>query len=255
MLDARRVPAARRPVSWVNCAGGQACSWVSPVNLMSLSITTLRAGKIHAQHRRMSRWRTTRTSPSAKHCSTVSLNAGTRPAWWLAMPRSGSVYAMRSCRAQRDVADAFPRRSSAIARIRSASSVSVKQAPARSACSAASSHPRRLKTNQITSSGVVVLEMIRVRRGVSVSCTDFFSRLPRSWRRPRSQIGIEAMAFAVGLPAEEGGDDMKSMPASVARTAYRLVSSTGRFRSTTQPVAPQIDSIQPAKFIGVRHGG
>ena len=62
---------------------------------------------------------------------------------------------------------------------------------------------------------------------------------------PAAQIGVEAMALAVGLPVEQGGDDVKSMPRR-SPTAYRLVSSTGRFRSTTQPVAPRIDSIQPA---------
>ena len=73
-----------RPVSWVY-SPGVSISWWSPVNLVSFSITTVRAGMLMPTAS-VSVANTTLTSPSMKHASTTSLNGGTMPAWWAAMP-------------------------------------------------------------------------------------------------------------------------------------------------------------------------
>ncbi len=79
----------RRPARPVSCVYSPAVSdsWRSPVNLVSFSITTVRAGML-TPTARVSVAKTTLISPSMKHASTASLNAGTMPAWWAAIPAS-----------------------------------------------------------------------------------------------------------------------------------------------------------------------
>ncbi len=66
-----------RPVSWVYWPGVRN-SWRSPVNLVSFSITTVRAGMLMPRAR-VSVANTTLTSPSTKQASTASLNGGHHP--------------------------------------------------------------------------------------------------------------------------------------------------------------------------------
>ena len=78
-----------RPVSCVYSAGVRS-SWWSPVNFESASITTDRAGML-IPRARVSVANTHFTSPLTKHASTASLNGGTMPAWWAAMPSSSAA--------------------------------------------------------------------------------------------------------------------------------------------------------------------
>ena len=71
-----------RPVSWVYSPGVRN-SWRSPVNLVSFSMTTERAGMLIPSDS-VSVAKTTLTRPAAKQASTASLNGGTIPAWWAA---------------------------------------------------------------------------------------------------------------------------------------------------------------------------
>src|SRR3954471_5479989 len=69
-----------RPVSWVYSPGvTSACA--SPFHFTSRSRTTVRAGMLMPRAR-VSVANTALTRPRTKHSSTVSLNAGTSPAWW-----------------------------------------------------------------------------------------------------------------------------------------------------------------------------
>ena len=62
------------------------------------------------------------------------------------------------------------------------------------------------------------------------------------------------MAFAVGLPVEEGGDDVKSMPASVAHCVQ--VGELDRPLPFDDTAGRTSDRFDPAgEFIGVRHRG
>ena len=67
-----------RPVSWVYSPGVRN-AWWSPVNFVSFSITTVRAGMLMPTAS-VSVANTTFTRPSMKHASTTSLNGGTMPA-------------------------------------------------------------------------------------------------------------------------------------------------------------------------------
>ena len=79
----------RRPARPVSCvySPGVSCSWRSPVNFVSFSITTVRAGMLMPTAS-VSVAKTTLIRPSVKHASTASLNGGTIPAWWAATPAS-----------------------------------------------------------------------------------------------------------------------------------------------------------------------
>ena len=79
----------RRPARPVSCvySPGVRNSWCSPVNLLSFSMTTVRAGMLMPRAS-VSVANTTFTSPSVKQASTASLNGGTIPAWWAATPAS-----------------------------------------------------------------------------------------------------------------------------------------------------------------------
>jgi hypothetical protein len=75
-----------RPVSCVYSPGVRK-AWRSPVNLLSFSTATARAGML-IPRASVSVANTSFTSPAAKHASTASLNGGTIPAWWAATPAS-----------------------------------------------------------------------------------------------------------------------------------------------------------------------
>ena len=75
-----------RPVSWVYSPGVRNWWW-SPVNFVSFSITTVRAGML-IPTASVSVANTTLIKPSTKQASTTSLNGGTIPAWWAATPAS-----------------------------------------------------------------------------------------------------------------------------------------------------------------------
>src|SRR3954452_203995 len=75
-----------RPVSWVY-SPGVTSTCASPFHLTSRSRTTVRAGMLMPRAS-VSVAKTALTSPRTKHSSTVSLKAGTRPAWWAARPAS-----------------------------------------------------------------------------------------------------------------------------------------------------------------------
>ena len=79
----------RRPARPVSCvySPGVSISWWSPVNFVSFSMTTVRAGML-TPTASVSVANTALISPSVKQASTTSLNAGTMPAWWAAMPAS-----------------------------------------------------------------------------------------------------------------------------------------------------------------------
>ena len=67
-----------RPVSWVYSPGVRNAR-ASPVNFVSRSMTTVRAGML-TPRARVSVANTAFTRPSTKHASTASLNGGTMPA-------------------------------------------------------------------------------------------------------------------------------------------------------------------------------
>ena len=77
-----------RPVSWVN-SPAVITSCRSPVNLVMLSMTTVRAGMLMPSER-VSVANTTLTRPAWKSSSTVSLKTGTWPAWWEANPAASA---------------------------------------------------------------------------------------------------------------------------------------------------------------------
>ena len=78
-----------RPVSWVYSPGVRNAR-ASPVNFVSRSMTTERAGML-TPRARVSVANTAFTRPSTKHASTASLNGGTMPAWWAASPISSAA--------------------------------------------------------------------------------------------------------------------------------------------------------------------
>jgi hypothetical protein len=82
----------RRPARPVSCvySPGVRKARASPVNLVSRSMTTDRAGML-TPSARVSVANTALTSPSTKHASTASLNGGTIPAWWAASPISSAA--------------------------------------------------------------------------------------------------------------------------------------------------------------------
>ena len=59
----------------------------APPYLVNRSMTVVRAGMLIPSER-VSVAKTTDSSPLAKHSSTVSRKAGTRPAWWAVTPAS-----------------------------------------------------------------------------------------------------------------------------------------------------------------------
>ena len=82
----------RRPARPVSC-------WYSPEvraevsdprNLANRSTTTVRAGMLMPRAS-VSVAKTTFNRPSEKHCSTAWRKAGTRPAWWGAIPASSAA--------------------------------------------------------------------------------------------------------------------------------------------------------------------
>ena len=75
-----------RPVSWVY-SPGVSSTWASPLYFTSFSSTTVRAGMLMPSAS-VSVANTARTRPRTNSSSTVSLNAGSMPAWWAATPRS-----------------------------------------------------------------------------------------------------------------------------------------------------------------------
>ena len=87
-LDVDAPPARPGPVSCVY-SPGVSSAWDSPLNLTSRSSTTVRAGMLMPSAR-VSVANTARTSPRTNSSSTVSLNAGSIPAWCAAMPRSSA---------------------------------------------------------------------------------------------------------------------------------------------------------------------
>ena len=74
-----------RPVSWVYSPGVMSAC-VSPLNFVSRSSTTVRAGMLMPSAS-VSVANTARTSPRTNSSSTACLNGGISPAWWAATPR------------------------------------------------------------------------------------------------------------------------------------------------------------------------
>ena len=74
-----------RPVSWVYSAGVMSAC-VSPLNLTSFSMTTVRAGMLMPRAR-VSVAKTARIRPAVKSSSTISRKVGSIPAWCAANPR------------------------------------------------------------------------------------------------------------------------------------------------------------------------
>ena len=75
-----------RPVSWVYSPAVRS-AWPSPLYLLSFSRTTVRAGMLMPSAS-VSVANTAFTRPATNSSSTVSLNTGSKPAWWAAIPRS-----------------------------------------------------------------------------------------------------------------------------------------------------------------------
>ena len=101
-----------RPVSWVY-SPGVTSTCASPFHLTSRSSTTVRAGMLMPSAR-VSVANTALTRPRTKHSSTVSLNAGTRPAWWAASPASRPSRHSQKPRTCRSSSGSAPVRSSMI---------------------------------------------------------------------------------------------------------------------------------------------
>ena len=77
----------RRPARPVSCrySPDVRLARPAPPYLVKRSMTTVRAGMLMPSDS-VSVAKTTRSSPAAKHSSTVSRKTGTRPAWWAATP-------------------------------------------------------------------------------------------------------------------------------------------------------------------------
>ena len=139
-----------RPVSWVY-SPGVTSTWASPFHFTSRSRTTLRAGMLMPSAR-VSVAKTAFTRPRTKHSSTVSLNAGTRPAWCAASPASRPSRHSQNPRTCRSSSGSEPVRRSMISAISARSASSVSRRPASRHWWTAASQPLRLKTKVIAGS-------------------------------------------------------------------------------------------------------
>ncbi len=139
-----------RPVSWVY-SPGVISTCRDPSHLTSLSSTTERAGMLMPSAR-VSVAKTTRTRPRAKRSSTVSLNSGSIPAWWAAIPRESASRNPQYPRTPRSSGGIEAQRSSTTRRISASCSWSVNRRPAATHCATAPSHPAREKMNAMAGS-------------------------------------------------------------------------------------------------------
>jgi hypothetical protein len=114
------------------------------LNFDSFSITTDRAGML-IPRARVSVANTTLASPAEKAASTASLNGGTIPAWWAAMPASRPASHRPYPSTRRSSSDRVSALASAMARMASRSSSLVRRRPASRHWRTASSQAARLK--------------------------------------------------------------------------------------------------------------
>ena len=120
----------------------------SPLNLISFSKTTVRAG-ILIPSAKVSVAKTALTRPRWKRSSTAPLKLGSKPAWWAAMPRSKAVSHSLKLRTSRSSSAMFCVYRSAVRLISSRSSVDVRRNPAWRHCFTAASQPMREKIKVI----------------------------------------------------------------------------------------------------------
>jgi hypothetical protein len=139
-----------RPVSWVY-SPGVTSTCASPFHFTSRSRTTVRAGMLMPSAS-VSVANTALTRPRTKHSSTVSLNAGTSPAWCAATPASSPSRHSQKPSTCRSSSGSEPVRRSMTSAIAERSTSSVSRIPdPRHWCTAAS-QPFRLNTKVITGS-------------------------------------------------------------------------------------------------------
>ena len=148
MVSIPRRPA--RPVSCVYWAGVSS-TWESPLNLVSFSMTTVRAG-ILIPSASVSVAKTTLTSPRTNSFSTMCLNAGSMPAWWAAKPRMSACRSRGKLRSLRSAASISSIPSSMIVAICAASSLLVREIFERRQSKRASSQPAREKMKSMAGS-------------------------------------------------------------------------------------------------------
>ena len=143
----------RRPARPVSCvySPGVTSTCASPFHLTSRSRTTVRAGMLMPRAS-VSVAKTAFTRPRTKHSSTVSLNAGTRPAWWAASPASRPSRHSQKPRTCRSSSGSEPVRRSMISAISARSDSSVSRSPESRHWWTAASQPLRLKTKVIAGS-------------------------------------------------------------------------------------------------------
>ncbi len=132
-----------RPVSWVYSPGVTSTCAV-PSHLTSFSSATDRAGMLMPSAS-VSVANTTLMRPRLNSSSTVSLNTGSRPAWWAAMPRARDSVHVQYPRTSRSSVGMVAVRSSATRRISASSAGDVRRSPAVRHCCTAPSHPAREK--------------------------------------------------------------------------------------------------------------
>ena len=108
----------------------------------------MRAGMLMPRAR-VSVANTALTRPRTKHSSTVSLNAGTRPAWWAASPASRPSRHSQKPRTCRSSSGSEPVRRSMISAISARSASSVSRSPDSRHWWTAASQPLRLNTKVI----------------------------------------------------------------------------------------------------------
>ena len=244
-----------RPVSWVYWPGVRD-SWRSPVNLVSFSITTVRAGMLMPRAR-VSVAKTTFTSPSTKHASTASLNGGTMPAWWAAMPGlERGEPAVVAEHGQVVVGEVAPRGARRSARIRARSSASVRRSPA-------SMH---------AGDGVVAAgpaedeEDGRAAARCSARCSTTSTRRGvaqrRRGRRARRAachvargIGVEAVASGLGRPSTQGRAACAISLGLVVHQVPVVERHRAASCSTTTAVGPRTVLDPVGQLVGVGHRG
>ena len=239
----------RRPARPVSCVYSPAVSSAcdSPLNLTSRSSTTVRAGML-IPSARVSVANTARTSPRTNSSSTVSLNAGSIPAWCAAMPRSRASRHSQYPRTARSACGSSAVRRSTVLRISAASSSVVSRRPDRTHWPTAASQPARLNTNVMAGS-----RPLRSRRSITVVRDGGRKPVRRGGpprprpRPPRSQIAVELCRSMSRVWRTRSGSTCSSpsasSPAKRSSSLFPTImcchSGTGRCSSTTTAVSPR----------------
>ena len=248
-----------RPVSWVY-SPGVTSAWLSPFHFTSRSRTTDRAGMLMPSAS-VSVAKTAFTSPRTNSSSTTSLNVGSMPAWWAAMPRSRPVQPVGVAEdgqvLRRDVGAPRARRPRAPRRAPPAPS---SRSPERRHCGTAASQPARLKMKVIAGSSPSASRrsMTSTRLGVHTG-----SRAPPAALRGAGHRPGRTAAAPGRCRTSSGLTRAFVLPSSLRRRGRRAGcrpctcchSGTGRC-SSTMTVGVAADGDQPvAELLGVADRG